>query len=181
MPSHNSLEGGDKPFAFFDPGPLADGDLTLTLRICLPGDPARGWAPSYEFEMRHTADGTLMGNISLRIGESDHIVLYAGHIGYEVFPEHRCHHYAARACRLLLPLALRHGLEVVWITCDPDNWASRRTCELAGARFVEIVRVPPTDVLYLMGHRWKCRYRLDTRPWRHTHRELPQNISLRNR
>ena len=35
--------------------------------------------------------------------------------------------------RLLLPLARRHGLQTVWITCNPDNWASRRTCELAGA------------------------------------------------
>jgi len=170
MPIHSPLPDPGEPFAFLDPGRLVDGDLMLTLRTCLPGDPARGWAPSYEFEMRHTEEGTLLGHISLRIGENDHLLLYAGHIGYEVLPEHRGHHYAARACRLLLPLALQHGLETVWITCDPDNWASRRTCELAGARFVEIVRVPPNDVLYLMGHRWKCRYRLDTRPWRPMHR-----------
>ncbi len=181
MMTSSLLGERDEPFAFLDPGLLVDGDLTLTLRICLPGDPARGWAPSYEFEMRHTERGTLLGHISLRIGENDHLLLYAGHIGYEVLPEHRGHHYAARACRLLLPLALRHGLETVWITCDPDNWASRRTCELAGARFVEIVRVPPSDVLYLMGHRWKCRYRLDTRPWRKPHPEPLANAQPKGR
>lgn len=150
---------------FFDPGPLYDGELELVLLATRQANVALGYSPSYEFEMRHAQSGEPMGGISLRIGEDDHLRLYAGHIGYGVLPEHRGHHYAARACRLLRPLALRHGLATLWITCDPDNWASRRTCELAGARFVEIVRVPPTDPLYALGQLWKCRYRLDARDW----------------
>jgi tagatose 1,6-diphosphate aldolase len=61
---------------------------------------------------------------------------------------------------LLLPLARRHGLEILWITCDPDNIASRRTCELAGLELVEIVDVPEHMDMYQRGERRKCRYRL---------------------
>jgi len=148
-------------FEFIDPGKLVDGDLELVLAGRFPGDPGRGWAPAYHFQMVHAADGTPLGRIDLRVGNTHDIVMYAGHIGYEVAPEHRGHHYAARACRLLLPLARRHGLRTVWITCNPDNWASRRTCELAGATFVEIVDLPEDNDLWRRGERQKCRYRID--------------------
>jgi predicted acetyltransferase len=78
-----------------------------------------------------------------------------------VYPFARGHHYAERACRLLLPLARRHGIQPLWITCNPDNFPSRRTCERLGAKLVEIVAVPPRDPLYLRGDHEKCRYRLD--------------------
>jgi tagatose 1,6-diphosphate aldolase len=42
-----------------------------------------------------------------------------------------------------VPLAVRHGLSELWITCNPDNIASRRTCEAAGAELVEVVDLPP--------------------------------------
>ncbi|MEZ4670788.1 MAG: hypothetical protein R3E39_23025 [Anaerolineae bacterium] len=63
-------------------------------------------------------------------------------------------------CRLLLPLALQHGLETLWITCNPDNLASRKTCDLIGAELVEIVDLPPDTDMYREGARQKCRYRL---------------------
>jgi tagatose 1,6-diphosphate aldolase len=153
-------------FRFLDPGRLIDDDLELVLIARRPDDSIKGWAPSYEFEMQRRGGGASLGSISLRVGDSEHLRLYAGHVGYGVRVEHRGHHYAARSCRLLRDLARQHGLDAVWITCDPDNWASRRTCELAGARFIEIVRVPATDALYALGHHWKCRYRLHTGAWR---------------
>jgi predicted acetyltransferase len=52
-------------------------------------------------------------------------------------------------------------LQTVWITCNPDNWASRRTCELAGAELVEIVDLPEDNDMYRKGKRRKCRYRLE--------------------
>jgi predicted acetyltransferase len=99
--------------------------------------------------------------ITLRVGRSPPSELYYGHVGYHVFPAARGQHYAERACRLLLPLARRHGLNPLWITCNPDNLASRRTCERLGMRLVETVAVPGEDALYLRGEREKCRYRLD--------------------
>ena len=101
------------------------------------------------------------GNVSLRVGNAWDILLYLGHIGYGVNPSFRGHRYAERATRLVLPLARAHGLETLWITCNPDNHPSRRTCERLGAEMVEIVPVPSDYFLYHIGERWKCRYRLD--------------------
>lgn len=140
-------------------GPLWDGELELVLVEREPYNPATGWAPTYRFDMRST--GRIAGGISLRISNVPRIVLYLGHIGYGVEPEFRGRHFAARACRLLVPLARQHRLDPLWITCNPDNIASRRTCELAGATLFEVVDVPVDDPLYMRGDVQKCRYRLD--------------------
>ena len=132
-----------------------------------PADPSRGWVPQYNFWMRlhdkllRPAPLRIAGGVSLRIGAGDSIELYYGHIGYHVYPPARGRHYAERACRLLLPLCRVHGLRTLWITCNPDNFASRRTCERLGMHFVNVVPVPETDPLFARGEREKCRYRLD--------------------
>jgi len=144
---------------FHDPGVLIDDELTLVLR---EKRPAGGrWAPSYTFDMVHARTGRRMGSISLRIGEDKHLTHYAGHIGYGVESAFRGHRYAARSCKLLLPLALKHQINPVWITVNPDNTPSRRTCEIIGARMVEIVDLPPDTDMYKRGERRKCRYRVD--------------------
>lgn len=117
--------------------------------------------PTYSFHMVSIAHGTQMGQINLRIGSTPHVERYAGHIGYGVHSEHRGHHYAARSVKLLLPLARRHALDPIWITCDPENLASRRSLEIAGAEFVEIVDVPADCGIRKFGGKLrKCRYRL---------------------
>ena len=152
-------------FIFFNPCPLLDGELELVLKACYPADPIKKYSPSYHFIMhvhgRVFSGGSDAGRINLRIGENRDLEYYAGHIGYNVAPAFRGHHYAGRACRLLLPLVRMHGLRTLWITCNPDNIASRRTCEWLGAQFVEIVPVPVDHEIYFSGDREKCRYRLD--------------------
>ena len=136
------------------------------------GDKAMGRVPQYHFWMRVRHDipppiGTslppvrIAGAIGLRVGSTSSLEMYYGHFGYHVYPPARGHHYAERACRLLLPLARKHGLKTLWITCNPDNFASRRTCERLGAALVSIVPVPQDEPLYSKGEREKCRYRLD--------------------
>jgi len=148
-------------FEFQDPGQLVDDDLKLVLVEKFEGDAALDLVPSYKFKMTRPAQRQEIGRIDLRIGNLPAIVMYAGHIGYRVFPDYRGHHYAARSVRLLLPLARRHDLTTIWITCNPDNFASRRTCEIAGARMIEIVDLPEDNEMYLRGETQKCRYRLD--------------------
>jgi len=152
--------GGAGRFAFRDPGILEDGDLRLVLRATESGRPAAGVAPSYEFEMR-SADGPgrWLGRISLRIGDTPRLRLYVGHVGYFVDPEHRGRRYAARAVRLVLPLAWRHGVDPVWITCNPDNAPAGEAVPLAGGEYVETVPVPPEEPLHLQGDLEKCRFR----------------------
>lgn len=148
-------------FKFHDPGQLIDGDLRLVLREITPADEALGYVPAYQFNMLITGNDQAVGGIALRVGTTEYLIMYAGQIGYWVNPIYRGHHYAARSCQLLLPLARHHNLNPLWITCNPDNYASRRTCELTGARLIEIVDLPEDTDMYQEGERQKCRYRID--------------------
>lgn len=143
-----------------EPGELRDGELTLQLES-FRVHPVHH-VPTYHFRMVHTDSAEEMGQVRLRIGSSHHIERYAGHIGYTVEPSFRGHRYAARSVRLLIPLAAANRINPLWITCDPGNTASRRTLELAGAKFVEIVDVPEDCVIRKSGHPRKCRFRLAT-------------------
>ena len=148
-------------FAFRDPGISIDGELQLQLLETQLDTSGEATLPTYRFAMLHSVRAVQMGFINLRIGHGDNLTLYRGHVGYGVEPEFRGHGYAARACRLLLPLALSHGINPLWITCNPDNLPSRKTCERLGAELVEIITVPEETEAYRAGARIKCRYRLD--------------------
>lgn len=145
-------------FQFLDPGILRDGELELVLAECQPAEASVWGVPAYIFHMRHHPSGQRMGHISFRIGDRWNIK-YAGQIGY-VVEAFRGHRYAERSCRLLLPFVRRHGREELWITCGPDNRASRRTLERLGAELVEVVDVPPEYPMPEGAIRRKCRYRL---------------------
>ena len=142
--------------------------LLELIRLCPGGidlgDPTFERWPAYYFWMRRRAtapgDRPIAGTLAFRVSESRQITLYYGHIGYSVFPHARGRHFAERATRLIMPLARRHAFQELWITANPDNAASRRTCERLGAELVETVDVPPTTRLYARGDRQKCRYRL---------------------
>ena len=129
-----------------------------------PSVPAKAFVPAYHFWMR-IIDAypavRMAGGIGLRIGATPEIELYSGNIGYHVYPPARGQHYAERACRLLLPLAKRHGMEMLWITCNPDNIASRRTCERLGAKLVDIIPIPLEHPFRKRGETAKCRYLID--------------------
>ncbi len=146
---------------FLDPGRLVDGELELILDGFHEADPIRNLVPYYRFRMTHILTRLTMGSISLRLGNQPHIVLYAGHIGYGVDEPYRGTRLAARSVKLLLPHARAHGISPVWITCNPDNIPSRRSCEIAGGTFVEIVDLPPDNPMYKIGERQKCRSRVD--------------------
>ena len=140
---------------------LEDGDLRLEFKELAPHPVHK--TPAYQFRMVSAQTAEELGNINLRLGSTPHIELYAGHIGYTVHPRYRGRRYAARSVRLIVPIARRLGFQELWITCDPENAASRRSAELAGAEFVEIVDVPENCIIHRSGHKRKCRYRLDLR------------------
>ena len=129
------------------------------------GDPSWGRPAAYHFwmrvERRSFGDITIAGTLGLRVGRSPDLEMYLGHVGYHVYPPARGRRYAERACRLILPLARAHGMQTLWITCNPENYASRRTCERLGATLVDVVPLPQNHMLYQRGERAKCRYRLD--------------------
>jgi predicted acetyltransferase len=122
--------------------------------------------PTYHFHMIDPESSAVIGRINLRDAQTPLIDKFAGHLGYEVAEQARGKRTAVRAIRMLLPLARRLGLDPLWITCDPENLASRRTCELIGATYVETVEVPGGSLLWLGGARLEARFRLDN-PGRH--------------
>lgn len=146
--------------SFIDLDPFRDGELELVLVERGPHPIHK--VPTYRFQMRNAETCEELGSVNVRIGSTAHIERYAGHIGYGVHPQHRGHRYAARSVRLLIPFTISLGIDPLWITCDPENAASRRSLELAGAEFVEIVDVPEDCIIFRNGHPQKCRYRLST-------------------
>ncbi len=137
----------------------ADGDVTLKLwRVFQAGDTV--WAtPWYGFSI--LVGGAPAGGIRLRVGDTDLLRLWAGHIGFNVEPGFRGRRVAERATRLILPLVAAHGITFVWLTCDPGNIASEVTLARLGARFVETVVVPPQYAAFEPAATRKQRYRLD--------------------
>jgi len=138
---------------------MADDVLTLRFLGLRPHPVHK--VPTYYFDMVSVLTNEVVGSINVRHATSRHIDFYAGHIGYSVDAASRGRRYAARALRLLFPFVISLGLRTLWITCDPDNIASRRTAELAGAEFAGIVDVPDDCIIFKAGHPRKCRYRID--------------------
>jgi predicted acetyltransferase len=150
-----------KPFAFKDYSPLTDGEIDVVVEEKRPAGFRPGWVPSYELNICLHGKTEPIGHISLRIGNVKNIIMYGGHIGYRVDEAYRGHHYAARACRLVAQVARDYGFKELEITCNPDNYASRKTIEDIGGELIEIIDLPENNDMYLRGERQKCRYRWD--------------------
>jgi tagatose 1,6-diphosphate aldolase len=138
---------------------LTDGVIDVWVEREVPGNPPNGRMPAYHFVISPHGSRERAGQIDLRVGYTNSLVRYGGHIGYRVYEPFRGHRYAARACLLVKQVAIDHGMDVIWITCNPDNWPSRRTCEIVGCELVDIVDLPDDNDMYRRGERHKCRYR----------------------
>lgn len=133
---------------------LRNDEINLVLEKTVDGNDKKGWVPAYHFAICNH-DGIKMGVCDLRVGHNDNLY-YGGNIGYSVDEEYRGHHYAGKACLLLFELAKLHQLEYVIITCNPDNYASRKTCEYAGGKLVEIIELPEDNDMREKGETEKC-------------------------
>ena len=149
-------------FTFYNPGKLIRNNLELVLvKTISPEDNEIDCIPVYKFEMRIATTKQKIGRINFRVGNTKDLIMYAGHFGYNVSQKYRGNRYAAKSCQLLFPLAKKHQINPLWITCNPDNTASRRTCEIAGGKLIEVIQLPPDNDQYQEGDRQKCRYRFD--------------------
>ena len=148
-----------KTFKFKDYPTLTDGEIDVVIDEKRPAGFHPGWVPSYEYHICLHGQPEPIGHISLRIGDVKNITMYGGHIGYRVDEPYRGHHYAAKACNIVKQVALDYGFKTLWITCNPDNIASRKTCEAIGCELIDIVDLPEDNDMYLEGERQKCRYK----------------------
>jgi len=150
-----------EPFEFLAVDTLTDADLSVVLVDCQVAETNAWHVPAYLFTLQ-VDSGQPVGRIRLRVGWNDDIIRYAGQIGYAVEPAFRGRRFAERACRLILPLACRHGLKRLWITCQPDNVASCRTLERLGAEPAGTLDVPVEYPLDAGVERKKMCFRLST-------------------
>lgn len=134
-------------------------EILLRLEKTCEARPEKQWVPAYYFSI-FLPDGTKIGHCDLRVGHNDRLYI-GGNIGYGIDEAYRGHHYASEACKLLLDLARKHHMGYVIITCDPDNMASRRTCELAGGKYMETAAVPEWHNMYEEGMRRVRVYRFE--------------------
>lgn len=144
---------------FFDTSDLKTDEMFLHLTKTSPAQPEKRWLPAYYFEIC-LSDGTVIGRCDLRVGHNDKTYI-GGNVGYSIDAAYRGNRYAAKACRLLFRQARKHGMEYLIITCAPDNFASSRTCEIAGGHFIGIETVPEDNELYAEGMRNVLLYRFD--------------------
>ena len=100
-----------------------------------------------------------VGSIDLRLKMNEEMYYY-GHIGYNITPKHRGHHYSYEACKVLFKEAKEeYGLDELFITCNPDNIASYKTLQRLNGELVEVVQVPKEHELYKRGDKMKCIFR----------------------
>lgn len=143
---------------------LKNEDVCLIRTMRAAGDPVKNWVATDVFaiclpEKKRFFGYEVIGRCDLRYGYNRQLY-YGGNIGYRVFEPYRGNHMAEKATRLLLEQAKARSMPYVIITCNPDNYPSRKTLEHLQEDFdgtlLETVDLPPDNDMYQKGERSKC-------------------------
>lgn len=134
---------------------ISDGEIELNQYLTTQDPNPEGWGNTSFYDIIEVKTRRIVGRCDLRVGQSSTLYI-GGNIGYSVYIPYRGNRYAAKACELLFDVARQEGMKQLIITCNPDNIASYRTCEICGCTLKEIVDVPVNHELYLQGDRQKC-------------------------
>ena len=148
-----------KKFNFNTYNVLTDNEIDLRINKTLASSNETCFLPSYEFDIYLHNSKERVGGICIRIGINEFVEKYEGNIGYGIEEKWRGNKYAAKACKLIKQVAKDHKMNIIWITCDPSNKASRKTCEIIGAQFIQIIDLPINCSDYNEGYKKKCRYK----------------------
>lgn len=100
---------------------------------------APGWVAESIFWL--VEKNEFVGRISIRHELNDRLLLWGGHIGYEIRPSKRGQGYGREILRLGLEKAKELGLSKVLVTCDADNTGSRKIIEHNGGQLENEVEV----------------------------------------
>lgn len=148
-------DGEQTMWKWFRKKRITDGEIELILSGTSKDPDPEGWGNTFLYDILELKTGKIIGRCDLRLGNTKTLYI-GGNIGYTVYVPYRGNHTAAKACILLFDVARGFGVKQLIITCNPDNIASYRTCELAGCTLKEIVPVPQDHELYLQGDREKA-------------------------
>lgn len=137
-------------------------NITLQLDEIYPADEEKNYVPSRLYHIITKEEQRIVGKCTLRLGHNVN-TYWGGNIGYFVEEEYRGNHFAYQACCQLFEIAAKEGMDTVYITCNPDNIASRRTCEKLPGIFVGEFDIPEDNDMRLKGETRKCifKYRIN--------------------
>lgn len=128
-------------FKFLTPIQMEDNSLILQLNSTSNADLNLNRVPSYHFDIILKNLNKRIGYIDFRVALNERLSVYGGHVGYGIDTEFRGHNYAAKSCLLLFEFIKKHNLKEILITCDPNNIASKRTCEIIGGKLIKTEKV----------------------------------------
>ena len=138
------------------PGNLCYGPVNLIFDNFVRVEPGCQLVSFYHFKIS-IKDGVIVGHINFKVGKTEHITQYAGHIGYGVLPEYRGNSYSYYACNAIQPF-VKMIFDKVIITSDPGNFASLKTIEKLNTKFINEVVIPEDDPSYSGGLKIKKRF-----------------------
>ncbi|MEG1257218.1 GNAT family N-acetyltransferase [Clostridium sp.] len=144
-------------FEFKDFDYLTDGEIDLKIEEKIPANEEKGYVPAYKYRITLHGSDDSIGAIDIRIGYNENLY-YGGNIGYRIEETYRGNNYASKACKIIKSIAIAHGMNRIIITCNPNNFPSRKTCEKAELKLKDIVDLPPHNQLYQDGERQACIY-----------------------
>jgi predicted acetyltransferase len=138
------------------PTDLGSGPIRIRFKETVPGNAMLGLVLAHCFKV-FEINGNEVGHINFRIGETRHVTMVAGHVGYAINSEYRGSSFSYYACIALAPF-IRLYYDRIILTVDPDNTPSIRIIEKLGAIFINEIDVPLDDPAYAKGARRKKRY-----------------------
>lgn len=130
--------------------------VTIKLLKTIDEDYEGALVTTYLFDIIDLS-GNIVGAIDLRAGLKKDLWLY-GHVGYTIYRKYRGQRYAYYASLLILKYARFLKMSEVVFTCNPDNYASKKTIELLGCQALGEIKVPKKHPLYILGDRRKLIY-----------------------
>ncbi len=107
-----------------------------------------GWSPDHvpatDFWLIDKEE--FIGRLSLRNELNEILLKIGGHIGYQIRPSKRRKGYGKIQLGLGLQKARERGLSRVLITCDEDNFASKKVIEYHGGQLENVILVEGSPV-----------------------------------
>ena len=135
---------------------MHSGPIKLIFEKIVDVEPGGELVPFYHFKIIN-ADGTKVGHINFKVGDTTHIRQCVGHIGYEILPEFRGNSFSYFACNAIRPF-VKTFYDKVILTCDPENASSLKIIEKLNGKFLNEIMVLKHDPSYKSGSKLKRRY-----------------------
>jgi predicted acetyltransferase len=89
----------------------------------------------------------IIGRVSIRHILSEYLAVAGGHIGYGIVPSERYKSYGTMLLKLAIPVAFSLGIYRILITCDNDNFGSRKIIEKNGGIFENLIEDPYSKII----------------------------------